>query len=231
MLDIIIIMFMLFGAIIGFKRGIIKQSVITIGMILVLVLSFILKNPVSELMYKNLPFFTFGGLLENTAVLNILLYELIAFFLVFSILSVILIILIKISSIFEKLLKATIILAIPSKILGAIFGFIEYYLIVFVVLFILMQPTFKLNEEDFFTDSKLKDIILEKTPVMSGLIEKSLDTLKDLENLSKNSKNFSDSQLNCESINIMIKNNIVKKESIIYLYEKNKIKTKCEIGE
>ena len=44
MLDIIIIMIILFGAIVGFKRGIIKQSVITVGMILVLILSFILKK-------------------------------------------------------------------------------------------------------------------------------------------------------------------------------------------
>lgn len=231
MLDIIIIMFILFGAIIGFKRGIIKQSVITIGMILVLILSFILKNPVSALMYKYLPFFTFGGLLENVAVLNILLYELIAFFLVFSILSAILLILIKISSIFERILKATIILAIPSKILGAVFGFVEYYLIVFVVLFILMQPTFKLNETDLFMDSKLKDIILEKTPIMSDLVEETLDTFREIGDITKNNNELSDKELNCEAINIMIKNNIIEKDSIDYLYEKNKIKTKCEIGE
>ena len=43
MLDLIIIIFILFGGLIGFKRGIIKQSVVTIGMVLVLVLSFILS--------------------------------------------------------------------------------------------------------------------------------------------------------------------------------------------
>ena len=53
MLDIIIIMIILFGAIVGFKRGIIKQSVITVGMILVLILSFILKNPISSIKHQN----------------------------------------------------------------------------------------------------------------------------------------------------------------------------------
>ena len=100
MLDIIIIMIILFGAIVGFKRGIIKQSVITVGMIFVLILSFILKNPVSSIMYEHLPFFSFGGLFENLAVLNIIVYEGFAFLLVFSVLSTILIILIKISSVF-----------------------------------------------------------------------------------------------------------------------------------
>ncbi|MBP3635824.1 MAG: CvpA family protein [Bacilli bacterium] len=231
MLDIIIILFILFGGLVGFKRGIIKQSVITIGMIFVIVLSFILKNPVSALMYKHLPFFTFGGLLENVAVLNILLYEVIAFFLVFSILSAILLILVKISSIMEKILKATIILAIPSKILGAIFGMIEYYLVVFIVMFILMQPTFKLNNTDLFKYSKLKNVILEKTPFMSAVVENSLSTFNEINDLTKNKDDSDDKEFNCECINIMVKNKIIEEDSIEYLYSKNKIKTKCEIGE
>lgn len=228
MIDIIIIMFILFGAIVGFKRGIIKQSVITIGMIFVLILSFVLKNPVSSLMYKYLPFFTFGGILENVAVLNILLYEVIAFFLVFSILSLILTFLIKISSVIEKLLKATIILAIPSKLLGAIFGIIEYYLIVFIVLFILVQPTFKLNEIDSFNESKLKNVILEKTPFISGMIEDTLNTFKDVSIIINKDKN---DDFNCEILDVMVKNKVVERKSIDYLYSKNKLKDKCEIGE
>ncbi len=228
MLDIIIIMFILFGAIVGFKRGIIKQSVITIGMILVLVLSFVLKNPVSALMYKYLPFFTFGGLLENVAVLNILVYEVIAFFLIFSILSTIFLILIKISSIFEKILKATVILAIPSKILGAIFGLVEYYLITFVVLFILVQPTFKLNEIELFKESKLKNIILEKTPFMSNLVEETLDTFTGVGTLIEKRSDMTDEEFNCKVMDKMIENNIITQESIDYLYDKNKLKTKCE---
>lgn len=228
MIDIIIIMFILFGAVVGFKRGIIKQSVITIGMILILILSFILKNPVSSLMYKYLPFFTFGGLLENVAVLNILLYEVIAFFLVFSILSLILIFLIKISSVIEKLLKVTIILAIPSKLLGAVFGLIEYYLIVFIVLFILVQPTFKLNEIDSFSESKLKNVILEKTPFVSGMVENTINTFKEVSTILDKDVN---KDFNCEILNVMVKNKIIENESLDYLYSKNKLKTKCEIGE
>ena len=49
--DIIILMIILAGGIIGFKRGVIKQSVLTIGMILVVVLSFLLKNPLSAFLY------------------------------------------------------------------------------------------------------------------------------------------------------------------------------------
>ena len=135
-IDTVIVLIVMMGAIVGMKRGVIKQSVMTIGLILVLVLSFLLKNPVSALMYKYMPFISFHGLLENLAVLNILLYEIIAFGIVFSVLSAILIALIKISSILEKILRATVILAIPSKILGFILGAVEYYLVVFIILFI-----------------------------------------------------------------------------------------------
>ena len=46
-LDIIIIIFIALGFLSGFRRGIIKQGVITFGTILVVVLAFLLKDPLS----------------------------------------------------------------------------------------------------------------------------------------------------------------------------------------
>lgn len=227
MLDIIILMFLIFGALIGFKRGIIKQSVMTIGIILVIILSFILKNPISSLMYKNLPFFNFYGLYENISVINILLYELISFFLVFAVLSTIFIVLVKISSTIERILRVTIILAIPSKILGAIFGIIEYYLISFIVLFVLMQPVFELNSNKFFEDSKLKNVILEKTPIISNYIQGTLDTIYEIGDLIKDKDKYSDQEVNCKIIEIMKENKIIEQDSLDYLYSSGKIKNKC----
>ena len=135
-LDIIILIFLALGFISGFKRGVIKQGVLTFGTILVVVLSFLLKNPLSMALYKHFPFFT-SGLLENYSVLNILLYELISFFILLSIFSLIFAIVLKISGIIEKILRATIILAIPSKLLGGILGMIEFYVISFVILLII----------------------------------------------------------------------------------------------
>ena len=228
MLDIIIFMIILFGALIGFKRGIIKQSVVTIGMIIVIVLSFVLKNPVSSFMYQHFPFFSFNGLYENIAVLNILLYEVIAFFIVFSILSTILMILIKISNSFDKILKLTFIFALPSRILGAVLGALEYYLIVFIGLFILMQPVFELNNSDLFKNSVAKNIILEKTPFMSGYISSTIDTIEDVNYIIKNKRKYKDKEFNCEITNIMLKNKIVEKESLDYLYSTGKLKYKCK---
>ena len=230
-IDTVIVLIVMMGAIVGMKRGVIKQSVMTIGLILVLVLSFLLKNPVSALMYKYMPFISFHGLLENLAVLNILLYEIIAFGIVFSVLSAILIALIKISSILEKILRATVILAIPSKILGFILGAVEYYLVVFIILFVLSQPTFKIEQFDFVSESKLKPIILENTPIISDLAKKTIDTFNDINDLIKNKDNMTDEEFNCKALNSMIENKFIDKDSIKYLYDNKKLTTKCEIGE
>ena len=131
-IDVVIILMLLSGAVIGFKKGVIKSIVSLIGTIIVIVLSFYLKNPLSVFLYTFLPFFSF-----SISAINILIYEAIAFLIVFSALLVILRIVIKISGLIELILKFTVILAIPSKILGAIFVFLEYYVFTFAVLFIL----------------------------------------------------------------------------------------------
>lgn len=226
--DVVIVMFIIMGAIVGMKRGVIKQGVMTIGMLLVLTLSFILKNPVSALLYKYLPFFNFYGLLDNLTILNILLYELIAFALVFSILSAILAILIKISGIIEKILKCTIILAIPSKILGLILGAFEYYLVVYAVLFILSGPTFQTKDFDFLNESKLKNPILNNTVIVSNVSNKTITTFNDVGDLIKEKDKMSDKEFNCKALNVMIKNEFLSKDSANYLSEKGKINIDCK---
>ena len=61
--DALIILIILACGAIGFKKGVIKQLVSTVGFVLVVVLAFYLKNPVAEFLSLNLPFFTFGGVL------------------------------------------------------------------------------------------------------------------------------------------------------------------------
>ena len=231
MLDIFIIVILLFGALLGFKRGIIKQSVVTVGMVLIIMLSFILKNPVSSFMYHHFPFFSFDGLYEDIAVLNILLYEAIAFFIVFSILSTILVIVIKISNSFDKILKLTFIFALPSRILGAVLGAIEYYLLIFIALFILMQPMVGLSDSELFKNSKMKDFILEKTPFVSNYVGSTLDTIEDINIIVKDKKKTSVKDFNCKITKIMLKNKILEQESLDYLYKSGKIKYKCKKGD
>jgi hypothetical protein len=74
-LDAVIIVFLLIGALAGYRRGLVKQAVLLVGLVVVLVLSFYIRVPVSTFFYKNLPFFNFDGLFHGISVLNILLYD------------------------------------------------------------------------------------------------------------------------------------------------------------
>ena len=56
-IDIVIILFILLIGVIGWHNGVIKTTVAAIGILIVFVLSFYLKNPIAEWMSLNLPFF------------------------------------------------------------------------------------------------------------------------------------------------------------------------------
>ena len=219
-LDALIIIFLLIGALAGFKRGLIKQGVLLVGLIVVLVLSFYIRIPVSNFFYKNLPFFNFDGIFKGMSVLNILIYESIAFLIVFSILYVVLRILIKISGLIEKILKATIILGFFSKIGGMIVGAIESYVIVFVILFVASQPFLKVSGME---ESEFTPVIVNKTPFLSTAVEDFRFVFDEIEKIV-NSYKDEEVDFNQQTIDIFLKYNIITKENIDVLKEKGKIK-------
>ena len=195
------------------------MPILLVGLVAIVVLAWIFRVPVATFLYKNLPFFGFKGLFKDVSILNILLYELISFLAVFAILSIILAILLKISGIIEKILKATIILGLFSKIGGAIIGFIEGYIIVFVILLIVNQPFINVSGIE---GSKLSSIILENTPVMSNSTNKIRTAIEEIHTTSKAYINDK-SKMNEEMIKIFIKYDIISDENVKYLKEKGKI--------
>lgn len=220
--DVIIILAILMGAVVGFKRGLTTQLVSTIGIILVIVLAFILKNPVSKFMYENLPFFDFGGLLKGLPVLNIFVYELIAFILVLSILAILLKLLLKVTKIFEFLLKLTVVLSIPSKIGGAIVGMIENFIFVFIVLYILNLPIF-----DFSINSKYQDKILNNTPILSQMVDKSVKVIDEFSDLKeKYEKEDNSNEFNRETLELFLKYDVIDVDAVETLVKKDKLKIK-----
>lgn len=221
-LDVIIILAILMGALVGFKRGLTTQLVSTIGIILVIVLAFILKNPVSKFMYENLPFFDFGGLLKGLPVLNIFVYELISFILVLSILGIILKLLLKFTKIFEFLLKLTVVLSIPSKIGGAIVGMIQNFIFVFIVLYILNLPIF-----DFSINSKYQDKILNNTPILSQMVDKSIKVIDEFSKLKDKYENEENAnEFNKETLELFLKYDVIDVNSVETLVKKDKLKIK-----
>lgn len=223
--DIIIIVFITIGGMIGFKNGFTKSVVKCLGILTVLILSFILKNPISQILMNFGPFIPFGGLIKGVTILNILLYEFIAFSIVFSILMVVLKILTKTTSIFEKILNFTIILGIPSKILGLLFGLIQNYIIVFFIMYFLAMPNF--SEVSLVKDSSLKAPILRNTPILSTVADKSIkvfDEFKSLSDKYKNSKNAN--EFNLETVDLFLKYDVTNIDTIKSLRNSGKLKIK-----
>lgn len=221
-IDIVILIFLAFGALLGFKRGFTKQLVSLVGVFAIIILSFLLKNPVSVFLYNNLPFLNFGGIFKDISVINILMYEVIAFFVIFVILTLIFKILLRVTSIFEKILKWTIILGIPSKILGAVLGIVENLIYIFIILYILNLPSININ---IINNSKVGNTILEKTPILTNICDKTLTAFNEIGNLAKEYENTDNvGEFNQKALNLMIDNGVITKENAQKLIDKGKIK-------
>ena len=210
MIDSILILFLLFGAVLGFKKGAIKSLVALIGTIVVVVVAYYLKNPIAELLLDYCPFLKFGGAWTGLVTLNILLYEAIAYLLVFVLLSSILSLLIKVSGILETILKMTIILGIPSKIIGAVLGFLEALVFSFIVLFILLQ--FNVTSK-MVSDSTLARSIIDKTPIIGHMVNDTYKAIQDINKLQDKYKNDNNKDAyNAEILTIMLKYEVVTPE-------------------
>ena len=221
-IDFLIILLIVLGAVIGFKRGFTRSLVSAVGTIVIVVLAFLLKNPVSVVLYEHLPFFQFGGIIKGVTVLNIALYELLAFIIVLAVLGIVLKILMVVTSIFEKLLNITIILGIPSKILGAIVGALEWFVIVFIGLYILNMPMINVKEVE---ESKLTSPILNSTPLLSNVIE---DMTKVVDEFIVIKDRYQDQdvdtqEFNKETLDLFLKYDVVTVESIEKLIADKKL--------
>lgn len=218
--DVIIIALLILGGVAGFKAGVIKKLTDFIGMFVVIILAFYLKNYISVIMYENLPFFNFFGLINGIDALNILLYEVIAFLVIFIALLFVLKVVLMLTGLVEKILKATVILSIPSKLLGIVVGVIEMYVYLFLILVIVSLQIF---DSSFLKDSKMNNFILNNTPVLSGVSEEIIDIYGDVYNIIDNRKNKTNEQLNEEILKVLIDKKVVTKESAKKLVDKNKI--------
>jgi uncharacterized membrane protein required for colicin V production len=218
-IDALIIVCLIIGLIAGYRRGLIKQIVLLVGLVLSVIISFKLRAPISTFLYKNLPFFSFGGIFKGVSILNILLYEVIAFLVIFSIVYLILRILLKISGLIEKLLRITVVLGFFSRLAGAIVGLLEGYIIVFIFLFIASQPFINIKE---LNDSKYANKILDNTPIMSNSIKNTRNAINEIYDLTKIYKEDKEA-FNEQAIALFIKYDIITTENVELLREKGKL--------
>lgn len=225
-IDIAIVLLILVMGVIGLKRGFFKQLVMSVGIILIVLISLALKNPLANFLSLKLPFFSFSNIPGISSILNILFYQVISFIIIFGLLTILFNVVLWVTNIFEKLLKITIILAIPSKILGFILGIIEGYILVFAFSFLLTQPALNI---DVVQESKLLSAIQNSTPGLSGMMNKTYDAIKDIYDLKEvydkdNEKSYD--EFSYKSLEIMLENKVVKADYIEKLEQADKLHIK-----
>ena len=220
--DIGIILVLIAFIIAGWKLGVVKEAASFIGLILVFFAAYFLKGIVGNFLCTIFPFFQFGANIKGLVSLNILIYHAIAFLLLMALLLGLYRLLLKVSNGLQKLINYTIILAIPSKILGAIISFVEGWIVVFIILMVVIVP---FKDVDQFKDSKLNNIVLFHTPVLSKTVKPFINGVVEVYNVSSDisMEKISINEGNLKSIDIMLKYKIVDKKTIEKLVEIHKL--------
>ena len=219
-IDAVIIGLILVGAIGGVAKGGFTTLLSFVGVIVISYLSWVLRTPIAEQLMRFAPFFKFGGDFEGVTSLNILLYEVIAFFLVAGVLSLILGIVLKVTGWIEKILKSTIILGLPSRLIGAFAGALEAYVLIFVIICVLNNPFVNIK----IGNSSVARWMMEKTPIISNLVDGTISSSTDIYTLVNGRKNYTTEQLDFETLKILLEHEVVDPGSAYELVRKGKIK-------
>ena len=113
-------------------------------------------------------------------------------------------------------MRFTVILGIPSKILGLIFGAIEGFIIVYLVLFFLSQP---FTGVKFLDNSKYANTILKDTPFLSKYANDTFEIISEIDSTIKSSDDGFDLKLT----ELILKRNITSPEVMQKLVDSKKI--------
>lgn len=217
--DYIIIIILVLCAFKGFKQGMLPSIVNFVGTFLVFIIAFYVKQPISTLMYENLPFLDFAGIFKGIIGVNILFYEVIAYGLTIVLLAIVFGIVKRISLVFNKILNATIVLTLPNKIIGAIIGIFEGVLFSFILLCIASNVN---TTTKYVNESKYSSIILNNIPILNSVTSSLTDSSKEIYDTIINNENDKN-KANLETIDILMKHNILSYESATKLVNDKKL--------
>lgn len=165
--EIVLLALLALGTYLGYRKGLLKSLVGFVGLVTIVIISYALKTPLAEFLIDLMPFFDFGGDLAELSALNILMYNIVAFIIIFVLLYCILNIILSLTGFIDTLLKYTVIWVIPSKIGGAVVGFLETWVFIFLAVFVMSQFSVTHN---FVHDSFVGSLILDNTPVVGKVV-------------------------------------------------------------
>ncbi|MET1013874.1 MAG: CvpA family protein [Paenisporosarcina sp.] len=171
MLDIIILVLLIVGLVVGAKRGLIVQLIHMTGFIIALIVAYTYYKPLAEKFVLWIPYPTVDSNSTLTLAIDRLdldqtFYQLIAFALIFFVIKFALQL---VASMFD-FLKYLPVLGFVSKITGAILGFIELYIILFIILYVIaLLPIAPF--QNLMNNSVLAAYLLENTPFLSDTVK------------------------------------------------------------
>ena len=220
--DCIILVIIALCALKGFKQGLLPSIVNFVGVFLIFIIAFFIKQPISILLYENLPFLKFGGIFKGIIGINILFYEIIAYGLTIVLLSIIFTIVKKISVGLQNILNISLFLNLPSKIIGALIGALEGVLVCFIAIYIcsIINVTSK-----YVNNSNFKSIILEKIPIINNVTKDLNNSYNEIYDVIINNKNDKNTA-NLETIDILMKYDILSYDSANKLVNEKKLNIK-----
>ena len=216
--DIVIILLILLSGVTGLKQGLLKSGINLIGTILIYIIAFKMKDSIGLFLCKVCPFFKFNGYIT----LNILVYQLIAFVLIASILFSVFAIILKLTGIVQKLVDLTVILTIPSKIGGFIIGLLEGYVVMFIIILILSVP---LRNVELFSKSTLVDKMINNTPILSSTLDGVGDVIFNVFHITSEVKEGENenTKVNIDIMKTYLDYKVITKEDAIDLIDTGKL--------
>ncbi len=219
--DIVLIVLFVYSAYKGWKTGGISSLINLVGTLLVIVGSYFIKDPVSVFLYKNLPFFSFGGLFAGITSINIIVYEIVSYLICCGVLGFLLAILVRVTGIIDKFVNATIILSLPSKLLGVLASVVQCLITSFVFIFILAQVPFTAR---YINESKTAKFLMEKTPIMSQITNDLYHTATEIYDIAIKVDGEPDKKkADYDALEVLLKYKVISAKNAKDLVDKNKL--------
>lgn len=227
-IDVLVILVIILCGVIGMKKGFVRTLVALVGIVLVFILAYLLKNPLAEWMCMNLPFFNFSGSFEGATILNVVIYQLISFFVMFAILMTIYSLIVFFAKIVEKILKLTFILAIPSKVFGCILGVLEGIFISLIGIIILSLPVLKF---DLIQESAIRNYLFNVSPIVGNITKNTNDAVDEILELNEKFRGYDTREnFNLSCLDSLLKHKVIRvgfAEKLVYSEKLNVDKVKA----
>ena len=230
-IDVIIILIMIIGLIIGWNGGFFKTAIDIFSLFVSMVIAGLLKGPLGNLLASFIPFMNMKGLYS----LNIIMYQLIAYFLILLLVLGIYQGIMKRSKLDDKISDKSLTAQLPSKLIGAVLGIALSIIFTYNILLVVKFPSF---DGSWIRDSYFTSRVLENSFMLSDINKKLYDASDEAAIIISENKNEYKKYIDTKIVEYFIDIDLISYEKVDELrlngslpeyYDKKK-KTKTNTG-